>query len=41
MIKLIQEELLVRCRKEDVALLKSLIPECEQEYTAIMKREVA
>jgi hypothetical protein len=41
MIKLIQEELLVRCRKEDVALLKSLISECDQKYTAIMKSEVA
>ena len=41
MIKLIEKELIVRCRKEDVAILKNLIPECEKEYTAIMQREVA
>lgn len=40
MIKLLEKELVVRCRKEDVNLLKALIPECEQEYEAIMKKEV-
>lgn len=40
MIKLLEKELMVRCRLEDVNLLKELIPECEQEYEAIMKKEV-
>ena len=40
MIKLLEKELVVRCRREDVRLLKELIPECEQEYQAIMKKEV-
>lgn len=40
MIKLLEKELVVRCRKEDVNLLKALIPECEQDYEAIMKSEV-
>ena len=40
MIKLLEKELNIRCRREDVGLLKQLIPECEKEYQAIMKREV-
>jgi V-type H+-transporting ATPase subunit E len=40
MIKLLEKELIVRCRREDVRLLKDLIPECEKEYEAIMKKEV-
>lgn len=40
MIKLLEKELIIRCRREDVRLLKDLIPECEKEYEAIMKREV-
>ena len=40
MIKLLEKELLIRCRREDVEMLKELIPECEKEYQAIMKREV-
>jgi len=33
--------LLLKCRKDDVQLVKELIPECEQEYQEIMKREAA
>lgn len=40
MIKLLEKELNVRCRREDLGLLKQLIPECEQEYQEIMSREV-
>lgn len=40
MIKLLEKELIVRCRREDVRLLKDLIPECEKEYEAIMKKDV-
>lgn len=39
MIKLLEPELLVRCRQEDVKLIKELIPECEKQYEEIMKRE--
>lgn len=41
MIKLLEPELLVRCRKEDVALVKELLPECETQYVEIMKREAS
>jgi V-type H+-transporting ATPase subunit E len=40
MIKLLEKELLIRCRHEDIPLLRELIPECEEEYQEIMKREV-
>lgn len=40
MIKLLEKELLLKCRKEDLNLIKELIPECETEFAAIMKREV-
>jgi len=40
MIKLLESQLNVRCRREDAGLVKELIPECEKEYEAIMKREV-
>lgn len=39
MIKLLEPELLVRCREEDVKLIKELIPECERQYVEIMTRE--
>jgi hypothetical protein len=39
MIKLLEPELLVRCRQDDAKLIKELIPQCEQQYAEIMKRE--
>jgi V-type H+-transporting ATPase subunit E len=41
MIKLLEPELLIKCRKEDQDLVKSLIPECESEFVDIMTREVS
>ena len=41
MIKLLEPELLLKCRKEDQDLVKSLIPECEKEYVEIMQREAS
>ena len=32
MIKLLENELLLKSRREDVQLVKELIPECEREY---------
>lgn len=40
MIKLLEAELLVKCRKEDFDLVKSMIPECETEFKELMEREV-
>lgn len=40
MIKLLEPELLLKCRKEDQELVKTLIPECEEEFKAIMDKEV-
>jgi V-type H+-transporting ATPase subunit E len=39
MIKLLEPELLLKCRKEDLQLVQSLIPECEAEFKEIMDRE--
>lgn len=39
MIKLLEKELLIKCRKEDQELVKSLIPECESEFEELMKKE--
>jgi V-type H+-transporting ATPase subunit E len=36
MIKLLEDEVDIRVRKEDHQLAKSLIPECEKEFTQIM-----
>ena len=41
MIKLLEPKLYVKCRKEDVALVRELIPECETQYKEIMKREAS
>ena len=41
MIKLLEPELLVKCRKEDYELVKSLIPECETEFFELMAKEAA
>jgi V-type H+-transporting ATPase subunit E len=41
MIKLLEPELLIKCRKEDQALVKELLPECENEFVEIMKRETS
>jgi V-type H+-transporting ATPase subunit E len=41
MIKLLEPELLIKCRREDVAMIKELISEIEVEFKEIMKREVA
>jgi len=39
MIKLLEPVLIVIVRKEDLGLMRELVPECEREYEAIMKRE--
>ena len=41
MIKLLEKELLIKCRREDINLLKQLIPECEREFVEIMQREAS
>ena len=40
MIKLIEPELLIKCRKEDKQMIASLLEDCEREYIQIMKNEV-
>lgn len=39
MIKLLEHELLIKCRKEDQALVRDLLRECETEYVEIMRKE--
>lgn len=39
MIKLLESEVLLKVRKEDHELVKSLIPECQQEFKDIMAKE--
>lgn len=39
MIKLLEDEVMLKCRKEDFDLVKGLIPECEKEFQEIMERE--
>jgi len=41
MIKLLEPEILLKCRKEDQDLVRNLIPECEQEFLDIMKKEAS
>lgn len=41
MIKLLEPELFLKCRKEDQDLVKSLLPECEQEFKDIMEKEAS
>jgi V-type H+-transporting ATPase subunit E len=39
MIKLLEKELHLRCRKDDANLVKEIIPECEKEFQEIMLKE--
>jgi V-type H+-transporting ATPase subunit E len=39
MIKLLEPELLIKARKEDQELVKSLLPECEAEFIEIMSKD--
>jgi V-type H+-transporting ATPase subunit E len=39
MIKLLEKELYLKCRKEDVQLVQSILQECEKEYSEIMMKE--
>lgn len=39
MIKLLEDEVFLKIKKEDVNLVKSLLPECENEYAEILLRE--
>ena len=39
MIKLLEENVELRVREDEVDLVKSMIPACQSEYTDIMKRE--
>ncbi len=39
MIKLLEPELYLKCRKEDQDLVKGLIPECETEFLQLMQKE--
>ena len=39
MIKLLEPELLLKCRKEDSKLVKELLSECEKEFIEIMLKE--
>jgi hypothetical protein len=38
MIKLIEEELILKVREEDMDLVEGLLEECQSEYSAIMHR---
>ena len=39
MIKLLEKKLLVKCRKEDLKLLKELKADAEKSFVEIMRRE--
>lgn len=39
MIKLLEPTLLLICRREDIGLVKELIPECEKHFISTMKAE--
>jgi hypothetical protein len=39
MIKLLEPELMLKCRKDDVKLVTELMKDCENEYVEIMKKE--
>ncbi len=41
MIKLLEPQLLITCRKEDAKLVKDLIPECEKHFVETMKKEAS
>ena len=38
MIKLIEAELVLKVREEDISLVEGLLGECEEEYSTIMHR---
>jgi V-type H+-transporting ATPase subunit E len=38
MIKLIEEELILKVRQEDIKLVEGLLEECQREYSHIMHR---
>lgn len=39
MIKLLEPELMLKCRKDDVKLVSELLKDCETEFVEIMKKE--
>ena len=39
MIKLLEPEILLKVRKEDVNLIKGMVEECETEFAEIMRKE--
>ena len=39
MIKLLEDEVYLKIRKEDINLFESILKDCEKEYTEIMKKE--
>ena len=39
MIKLLEKELLIKVRKEDLAITREMLKECENEFEEIMTRE--
>lgn len=39
MIKLLEDNLELRVREDEVELVQGILSECEEEYTEIMKRE--
>lgn len=41
MIKLLEPTLLVKCRKEDLQMVREIIPECEKYFLETMKREAS
>lgn len=41
MIKLLEADLFLKVRKEDLQLIKSLLPECEKEFSEIMTANTA
>ena len=39
MVKLLEKECFLKVRKEDIAFMKSIIKECENDYSKLMKKE--
>ena len=37
MIKLLENEILIKCREMDLDLINSMLKDCEEEYSSIMK----
>jgi hypothetical protein len=40
MIKLLEPELYLKVKKEDIDLVRRLIPECEREFIDIMRSNI-